>query len=267
MANTNVLGANIRERRQNEDLSTKDAAELLGVTTQYLGQVELGRKRPSDKLMVKICDMLNCGVGDLLKEEKSLEKESEEAPVEKTEKPGRNSEGYPDPTAYNAIKNKEGNKLIPGWVYEFSNQKGFVEDFLVMGTCGGSVNGYIVMDQDSPFITESCCRHLYKGKYYFVAPELLMSRPAKYVGQPLYQLEKKAIDDIKRDLAAHLGIDVFIQRVPVNVPSNNTEAEKLLRRTVEDLTIELNNLKAQHQLEMLKLENNILREALGLLRK
>jgi transcriptional regulator with XRE-family HTH domain len=53
------LGDSIREVRKKRLLTQRELAEKLGVTNTYLSAVENGSRKPSRKLLSKICESLD----------------------------------------------------------------------------------------------------------------------------------------------------------------------------------------------------------------
>lgn len=53
-----TLGQQIRELREQKDLSLRDLAKKIDVSAPFLSDVELGRRNPSDKILGKIAQIL-----------------------------------------------------------------------------------------------------------------------------------------------------------------------------------------------------------------
>jgi len=52
------LGSSIRERRKKSELKVYQLADRVGVTPEFITEVELGYKYPSMKVLGKICKVL-----------------------------------------------------------------------------------------------------------------------------------------------------------------------------------------------------------------
>ena len=63
----NSLGDKIREARKSKRLSITEVAQKVGVTRQYISQIETGVQNPSWKILGKICDILNLSYEEMLK--------------------------------------------------------------------------------------------------------------------------------------------------------------------------------------------------------
>lgn len=59
VTNTNSIGANIRTARMRADLTQENMAEMIGVTPQYLSDLERGIVGTSIPTLIKICTELN----------------------------------------------------------------------------------------------------------------------------------------------------------------------------------------------------------------
>ena len=55
-----ILGENIKDIRKSLNLTQEDFAEKLGLTPQFLSQVETGRAGISIDNAIKICNLANC---------------------------------------------------------------------------------------------------------------------------------------------------------------------------------------------------------------
>ena len=64
-----ILGARIRERRKQRKLTLEKLAEIAGVGTVFLGEVERGTKMPSLKTFIKILNALDMSADILLRDE------------------------------------------------------------------------------------------------------------------------------------------------------------------------------------------------------
>ena len=60
------IGANIRKRRIEVEMSQKDLAEKVQVTQSMLCQIERGTKNPSLQIGKEIADVLGCKLENLL---------------------------------------------------------------------------------------------------------------------------------------------------------------------------------------------------------
>jgi transcriptional regulator with XRE-family HTH domain len=60
-----TLGQRIRELREERDLSLRELAKKLGVSAAFLSDVELDRRHPSDRVLVKVAQLLNTSVDEL----------------------------------------------------------------------------------------------------------------------------------------------------------------------------------------------------------
>lgn len=60
------MGLKLKIKRVESGLKQKDVAQLIGVSQQYLGNLESGRsKNPSREIMLKLAAIYNCSVQDL----------------------------------------------------------------------------------------------------------------------------------------------------------------------------------------------------------
>lgn len=62
-----TLGQKIRELRQERDLSLRELATRIGVSSAFMSDVELGRRNPSDKHMEAVAHVLETPLEDLQK--------------------------------------------------------------------------------------------------------------------------------------------------------------------------------------------------------
>ena len=56
----------IKKMRRNRGLSQKQLAELIGVEQQHVSRWENGKHRPSIDILMKIAEILNCNISDLI---------------------------------------------------------------------------------------------------------------------------------------------------------------------------------------------------------
>ncbi|OGY23834.1 MAG: hypothetical protein A2172_05370 [Candidatus Woykebacteria bacterium RBG_13_40_15] len=59
------LGRNIRKLRKLTSLTQEEVAERVGISTTYMGYIEIGQKKPSLKVINKIAEILKVKVRDL----------------------------------------------------------------------------------------------------------------------------------------------------------------------------------------------------------
>lgn len=64
---TKTLGQRIRELREQKDSSLRDFAKNLGVSAAFLSDIELGRRYPSEKVLLSIAQKLDTTIEDLRK--------------------------------------------------------------------------------------------------------------------------------------------------------------------------------------------------------
>ena len=60
-----TLGQRIRELRQEKDLSLRELATKIGVSSAFMSDVELGRRNPSDQHMASIAHVLETSLEEL----------------------------------------------------------------------------------------------------------------------------------------------------------------------------------------------------------
>src|SRR5215472_11108447 len=60
-----TLGQRLRELRDKADLSLRELAKRIGVTSPFLSDVELGRRFPSEEILAKLAGALNVSLEDL----------------------------------------------------------------------------------------------------------------------------------------------------------------------------------------------------------
>lgn len=63
-----AAGQVIREERSRQERTLADVAGDAGVSTQYLSEIERGRKEPSSEILAAICRALDLELSDLLAE-------------------------------------------------------------------------------------------------------------------------------------------------------------------------------------------------------
>jgi transcriptional regulator with XRE-family HTH domain len=59
------FGAVIRERRRQLDLTQEQVARRVGTSTPYVGHLESGKRHPSEKVLVRLSEVLGLGRRDL----------------------------------------------------------------------------------------------------------------------------------------------------------------------------------------------------------
>jgi len=64
-----VLGARIREQRNQRDMTLDEFSEIIGITPVFLSEVERGLKLPSLKTFIKIINALDMSADVLLRDE------------------------------------------------------------------------------------------------------------------------------------------------------------------------------------------------------
>ncbi len=60
-----TFGQRIRELRENRDLSLRELAQKLDLSPAFVSDVELGRRYPSEEVLVKMAKLLGVEVEDL----------------------------------------------------------------------------------------------------------------------------------------------------------------------------------------------------------
>jgi len=60
-----TFGQKIRELREEKDLSLRELAKEIEVSAAFLSDIELGRRYPSDKILLSICEKLGTSVDEL----------------------------------------------------------------------------------------------------------------------------------------------------------------------------------------------------------
>lgn len=66
--NCEALGKRIRRKRQENGLTQEEAAELIGISLSYYGNIERGLRMPSVEILVNIANQLNVGMDVLLRD-------------------------------------------------------------------------------------------------------------------------------------------------------------------------------------------------------
>lgn len=61
-----VLGARVREKREEQGISQEQLSELSGLSTVYISLIENARKKPSLSSLLKVCNALNVTMDELL---------------------------------------------------------------------------------------------------------------------------------------------------------------------------------------------------------
>jgi transcriptional regulator with XRE-family HTH domain len=64
------LGMNLAAARESKDLSTRELAQKIGVTTACISNWEYGRRMPNAKKLSLLCSILEVNVDDILPEAK-----------------------------------------------------------------------------------------------------------------------------------------------------------------------------------------------------
>lgn len=77
-AQSKVFGAETRRLRKDAGIKTKEFAEYVGVSPQYITNVEGGHKRPSPQLAERIAEAFNLTVSDMLIPYNEREREARE---------------------------------------------------------------------------------------------------------------------------------------------------------------------------------------------
>ncbi|MFF4778742.1 helix-turn-helix domain-containing protein [Microtetraspora fusca] len=62
----NVYGEILRDERLDQDRTLDDVARAVGMSKQYLSEVERGRKEPSSEMLHSVCDALGLPIEHLL---------------------------------------------------------------------------------------------------------------------------------------------------------------------------------------------------------
>ena len=69
----NKLGEKLHTLRARQGLTTRQLAPQLGVSDSYITQIELGKKTPSAKLMLKISLFFNVPLDRLMRDDLALD--------------------------------------------------------------------------------------------------------------------------------------------------------------------------------------------------
>ena len=56
---TKIIQQNVRKFRKQQNLTQEKLSELCGISTDYLSEIERGKKIPSLKRLIKIAETLN----------------------------------------------------------------------------------------------------------------------------------------------------------------------------------------------------------------
>ncbi len=67
-----LLGQKIRQLRNAHHLSQADLAEMIDVSTNYIGQIERGDRKPSLETLVSLCNTLNTSMDYILSDSMTL---------------------------------------------------------------------------------------------------------------------------------------------------------------------------------------------------
>jgi len=67
-----LLGQKIRKLRNLHHMSQANLAELIDVSTNYIGQIERGDRKPSLETLVSLCNVLNTNMDYILSDSLSL---------------------------------------------------------------------------------------------------------------------------------------------------------------------------------------------------
>lgn len=67
-----LLGQKIRKLRNLHHMSQAELAELIDVSTNYIGQIERGDRKPSLETLVALCNALNTNMDYILSDSLSL---------------------------------------------------------------------------------------------------------------------------------------------------------------------------------------------------
>lgn len=60
-----TFGQRIRELREKKDLSLRELAKKIGISAAFLSDVELGRRYPSEKVLIGVAQYLDTTIEDL----------------------------------------------------------------------------------------------------------------------------------------------------------------------------------------------------------
>ena len=67
------LRKNIKFLRKAAGITQAELAEQIGCTTQFVGLIETGKRRPGLSLLLRICDFFEVSIDDIIKKEVSSE--------------------------------------------------------------------------------------------------------------------------------------------------------------------------------------------------
>jgi len=59
------LGQRLHELRDRVDLSLRESAKKVGISSPFLSDIELGRRFPSEEILAKLASALNVSLEDL----------------------------------------------------------------------------------------------------------------------------------------------------------------------------------------------------------
>lgn len=59
--------SNLKQLRKERNLKQREVAEALGITTSYYGMIEIGTRRPSLSLAIKISRYFNLSIEEVFK--------------------------------------------------------------------------------------------------------------------------------------------------------------------------------------------------------
>jgi putative transcriptional regulator len=68
------IGENIKRRRIDRNMSQAELAEKVGVSENYIYQIECDRKKPSFKAIYIICDVLNSKITEIFEGDKIIDR-------------------------------------------------------------------------------------------------------------------------------------------------------------------------------------------------
>lgn len=66
MNDTELIGQRIKRERLSKSLTQRALAKRVGVGTPHISKVEAGRENPSDELLQRIAEVLDCEFDELL---------------------------------------------------------------------------------------------------------------------------------------------------------------------------------------------------------
>ncbi|MDI0265005.1 helix-turn-helix domain-containing protein [Clostridioides sp. GD02377] len=64
----NCIGKRLKEERKKANLTSKEFANMVGVSPWYINQIESGKKNPSLKTFIKFVSVLNISADTLIKD-------------------------------------------------------------------------------------------------------------------------------------------------------------------------------------------------------